>query len=153
DRKAVEQSCRENNFDFTWKSKGRLMLVNTQPAMMTHPVTGEKVWFNHSQVFHLSAAPAEYRRIARRQPDFRYKFLSVFSKLVVFLKRNLIKDEDQALHCTYADGSRIEDADLDHVRDAIWKNMVFFKWEKGDVTAIDNFSIGHGRMPYKGPRT
>lgn len=152
DRAAVEKACRENNFNCTWKPNGRLALISDHQAMKIHPTTGETVWFNHSQVFHLSAAPAEYRRIARRQSDFRYKFLAVFSQAAVFLKKRLIKDEDQALHCTHTDGTQISDADMEHLRDVIWKNMVFFKWEKGDVTAIDNFSVGHGRMPYRGPR-
>ena len=153
DQKAVEESCRENKFDYKWKPNGILQLTNEQPGTKNHPLTGEPVWFNHSQVFHLSSAPAEYRRIMKRHTDVRYRFLYLFSKMAVFLKRNLTRVEDQALHCTFADGSPIPDSDLDHVRDVIWKNMVFFKWEKGDVVAIDNFSIAHGRMPYRGPRT
>jgi hypothetical protein len=153
DTKAVEESCRENRFDYKWKPDGILQLTNEQPGTINHPVTGEPVWFNHSQVFHLSSAPSEYRRIMKRHTDIRYRFLYLFSKMAVFLKRNLTRTEDQALHCTFADGSPISDKDLEHVRDVIWKNMVFFKWEKGDVVAIDNFSIAHGRMPYRGPRT
>ena len=56
------------------------------------------------------------------------------------------------MHCTHADGSPIADADMDAVRDAIWKNMVFFKWRKGDVLVIDNDAVSHGRMPFRGPR-
>ena len=44
------------------------------------------------------------------------------------------------------------DADMDHVRDAVWKNMVFIPWQKGDVLAIDSFAVSHGRMPCQGPR-
>jgi hypothetical protein len=47
---------------------------------------------------------------------------------------------------------RDPDADIEHVRDVIWDNMVVFPWKPGDVVAIDNFSVSHGRLPYKGPR-
>jgi hypothetical protein len=153
DRKAIEEACRENAFDFKWKPNNILQLTSEQPATIKHPVTGEPVWFNHSQVFHLSTAPAEFRRIAKRQSSLRFWFLYMFSKAAVFFKRSFTSTEDQALHCTHADGTQISDSDLEHVRDVIWKNMTIYKWERGDVVAIDNFSIAHGRMPYKGPRT
>jgi alpha-ketoglutarate-dependent taurine dioxygenase len=41
---------------------------------------------------------------------------------------------------------------MELVRDAIWDNMVFIRWRAGDVVAIDNFAVAHGRMPYEGPR-
>lgn len=33
------------------------------------------------------------------------------------------------------------------VRRAIHKNMVYSRWEKGDILCIDNFSTSHGRQP------
>jgi hypothetical protein len=153
DRKLVEQSCRENAFDFKWKENGILELVNDQPATIEHPVTGEPVWYNHSQVFHLSTAPAEYKRLARRQSGMRNWSLYLFSLAMVSIKNILVRPEDQAMHCTFADGSPIPDRDMEHVRDVIWNNMVIYKWELGDVLAADNRSIAHGRMPYHGPRT
>lgn len=56
------------------------------------------------------------------------------------------------MHCTFGDGEEIPDRDMDAVRDAIWANMVFFPWRRGDVLMIDNARIAHGRMPYRGPR-
>ncbi len=31
-------------------------------------------------------------------------------------------------------------------------DRVFIASQKGDVVAIDNFAVSHGRMPYQGPR-
>ncbi len=152
DRAAVARSCEANGFDLTWKPDGGLRLVNVQPAAKKHPVTGEPVWFNHTQVFHLSAVPDEYRRIADRQGQLRYVALAGVARAAVRLRRRAVPDEDQAMHCTHGDGTPIADGDMDAVRDAIWQNMVFFKWRKGDVLIIDNDSVAHGRMPYTGPR-
>jgi hypothetical protein len=41
---------------------------------------------------------------------------------------------------------------MEHVRDVIWNNMVITPWRRGDVVAIDNHSVAHGRLPYRGPR-
>jgi pimeloyl-ACP methyl ester carboxylesterase len=153
DRAVVEQKCRENGLEAEWGAGGKLRLVNTQPALKAHPVTGEAVWFNHSQVFHLSAVPAEYRRIAKRMGPLPYAGLAAVAAAAVRLKSRTQGPGDQAMHCTYGDGTPIPDEDMDKVRDAIWSNLVFFKWRKGDVLMIDNDAVAHGRMPYRGPRT
>lgn len=151
DRAEVERVCAEQHFECTWKPGNRLALTNSQPAVRSHPETGEPVWFNHSQVFHLSAAPGELRRIARLQRPLRNGALTLLSSLIVAAKKRG-PVEDQAMHCTYGDGTPIADEDMEAVRDAIWKNMVRFRWQVGDVVAIDNFAVSHGRMPYAGPR-
>ncbi|APR84543.1 Hypothetical protein A7982_09892 [Minicystis rosea] len=153
DRAVVEEKCRENGLTAEWSSNGRLKLTNVQPAVKAHPVTGEAVWFNHSQVFHTSAVPAEYRRIAERMGPVPYAALSLVAEAAVQLKVRTQGVEEQAMHCTYGDGTPISDSDMDAVREAIWTNMVFFKWRKGDVLVIDNDAVAHGRMPYNGPRT
>ena len=156
DHEVVARACRDNGFEHTFSDAGgggeRLRLINRQPATRKHPVTGETVWFNHTQVFHLSAVPAEYRRIAARQGQLRYRLLAGVARAMVLAKRRLTATDDQAMHCTYGDGSPISDGDMDAVRDAIWGNMVFVPWQRGDVVAIDNFAVSHGRMPYSGPR-
>ena len=57
--------------------------------------------------------------------------------------------EDLSMHTFYGDGSEIPEEDIEHVRDLIWKNLQVNAWQKGDVLAIDNASVSHGRLPYK----
>jgi alpha-ketoglutarate-dependent taurine dioxygenase len=152
DRTVVEQKCKAQDFESTWTPDGGLRLVSSHRAVRPHPVTGVPVWFNHSQVFHLSSAAAELGRAARRQGSLRLAALAAFARAAVFVKRRRTRTEDQALECTYGDGTPIEDRDMDRVRDAIWRHMVFFRWQAGDVLAIDNAAVAHGRMPYRGPR-
>ncbi len=152
DRHLVEKACAEQGFSYAWRPAGRLRLTHVQPAVRRHPQTGEMVWFNHSQVFHLSAAPGKYRRIAARRGLTRDSLLAIVAAAAVFFKRRLTPAEDQAMHCTYGDGSPIPDRDMEQVRDAIWRNLVVFRWQAGDVMMIDNQAVSHGRMPYRGPR-
>ena len=152
DRAVVEEKCRENGFEYHWREPDRLQLINAQPALRAHPETGEAVWFNHAQVFHLGAAPGEYRRIARRLGP-RWLGLWALSTAMVAAKRAFVRPDDQAMDSTYGDGSPISDAEMEAVRDAIWKNLVAFPWQKGDLLAIDNRAVSHGRLPYRGPRS
>ena len=151
DRAVVERKCRDEGMTATWLPGGRLRLVSEQPALRAHPETGEAVWHNHVQVFHVGTGAAEYRRIHRERRDWRSFALWQLARGLGALERRKASDE-RALHCTYADGREIPDADLEHLRDVIWRHLVRFRWRAGDVVAIDNFAVSHGRMPYRGPR-
>lgn len=152
DKAAVEAKCREEGFEVQWTANDGLRLTSSQPVYRDHPRTGERVWHNHTQVFHLSAAPGEYRRIAALRPTLRHRALAWFARAMVGVQRTLRGSDEQAMHCTYADGGEIPDADMEHLRDVIWRHLVITPWRRGDVLAIDNHSVAHGRLPYSGPR-
>lgn len=151
DRAAVEAKCRAEGFDPIWTGSGGLRLVSTQPIVRRHPVTGEPAWHNHSTTFHISQAAGEYARIYQLRPTLKHFALLQLSRALEALQRRKPADE-RAMHCTWADGTEIPDADMEAVRDAVWKHLVVVPWKRGDVVAIDNFAVSHGRLPYAGPR-
>lgn len=151
DPAAIEATCRAHEMEPTWLPDGRLRIVSTQPATRPHPETGEPAWYNHAHVFHGSAGPQEYRRIAGRLGAWPWRGWQAVARAVRWWEgRGSL--EDAAMHVTFGDGGAIPDADFEAIRDALWKHMVFPRWERGDVVAIDNASVSHGRMPYRGPR-
>lgn len=151
DRARAEEICREHGLVPSWGAQGRLQLVNVQKASRAHPVTGETVWFNHAQVFHTSSAAGEYKRIARRQGP-KFALLSGVARAMQLAQAPFVPPGERAMDCTWGDGAPIPDSDMEAVRDAIWKNLIAFRWQRGDVVAIDNFAVSHGRMPYQGKR-
>lgn len=151
DHAVVEEKCREQGFEPTWLEADRLRLVSTQPVYRDHPVTGERVWHNHMTTFHLSMAAAEFERIAAFRPSDRHRGLLGFARELEASLRQKASD-DQAMHTTYLDGSEIPAADIEAVRDAVWAHLVVEPWQRGDVVAIDNHSVSHGRLPYEGQR-
>jgi alpha-ketoglutarate-dependent taurine dioxygenase len=69
DRREVEARCRREGFDPVWTKGDGLRIVSWQPAIRTHPVTGERVWHNHSTTFHpTQAAPAALPPAATTAP-------------------------------------------------------------------------------------
>jgi alpha-ketoglutarate-dependent taurine dioxygenase len=150
DKDAVTARARAEGFEPSWHGD-RLTLTSEHDAVRTHPDTGEPVWFNHAQVFHLSTGSAELGRIFRHRPSLRVLGFWALAAVLSARKRTLPASE-QALHCTHRDGREIARRDLDHVRDVIWQNLVVYPWQAGDVVAIDNSAVGHGRLPYRGPR-
>lgn len=152
DREEIERICGENEFSVQWLEGDRLRLIHFQEATRAHPVDGRPVWFNHSQVFHPSQAKGEYRRIAERYDRLRMRGLALVASTLSAMERAFHGEDGIAMNCTYGDGSPITFAEMEAVRDAIWKNMRIVPWERGDILLIDNFRVAHGRMPYRGPR-
>lgn len=152
ERAVVEATAAQEGTRCEWRPDGGLRLLREQPAAQPHPVTGEMAWFNHAQVFHADAARYEYRHIIRRQPSLRTLGVAALLEVLTTAKHLLRKPEDFATHCTYADGREIPAADIRHLLGVFWQNMVFPKWQPDDVLVIDNFSVSHGRMPFRGPR-
>lgn len=153
DRQQVEATCAREGFVATWGSDERLTLTSRQPAMRPHPDTGEQAWLNHSQVFHLVAAAEELRRIARWRPSPRALATWLYAETMAWRRGNPdLAHTDAPMHCTWGDGSPIARADLAHVLDVIWRHLVVIPWQTGDMVAVDNRIVSHGRLPYRGPR-
>jgi hypothetical protein len=62
------------------------------------------------------------------------------------------KEDELPRNAFYGDGSTIESAVLDEIRDIYNRTAISFPWQKGDILMLDNFLVSHGREPYAGPR-
>jgi len=152
DKSVVEKKCAEHDIVCEWKANDGLRMINKSDAVKTHPKTGEKVWFNHTQVFHVSAAAIEYHKIHNRQKRWETFKTCMLLEALTWYKKLTKNPNEQSMHVTFGDDSAIPDDYVEHIEDVIWKNMVIQPWKKGDVICIDNFSTSHGRLPYAGPR-
>ncbi|QDV53111.1 peptide synthase [Gimesia fumaroli] len=130
DQDQVESYLKENDIEFEWTDDGNLRTWSIRPATIPHPVTGEMLWFNQADLWHIT-------NVNERN---RAQMLQRFG------------EENLPTHAYFGDGSPITDEDLEAVRNTLWENAVIFPWQQGDVLALDNFSVAHGRMPYEGPR-
>lgn len=144
DKSHVEQYCEHEQIRWKWKPDGTLQLINERPAVVVHPVTGQKIWFNSAHNFHDSWS-WEFRHVGLRG-------LSLISALAERFRRRRRSPEDFPIHCQYGDGGEIAGEDMSHIRQVLWNNAVLFPWEKGDVLLLDNLRVAHGRMPFKGER-
>ena len=52
----------------------------------------------------------------------------------------------------FGDGEVIESDVMDEIREAFERETVMFPWQRGDLLALDNMLVAHGRTPYEGPR-
>ena len=126
----VENYCRGAGIEFEWLSEDRLRTRQICQAVAKHPRTGEMVWFNQAQLFHVS----------RLQADVCEALLSIF-------------DEDELpRNVFYGDGTPIEASDLDRICEVYEQQKIVFRWHEGDVLLLDNMLAAHGRNPFTGER-
>ncbi|MFQ5482878.1 MAG: TauD/TfdA family dioxygenase, partial [Nitrospinaceae bacterium] len=130
DRRKVEAYLQENGYEYEWKPSGGLRTSVVCDAVKVHPVTGEEVWINQAEVWHLRHQDSKMQKV-------------LFS---TFDKSNL------PLNVYFGDGSPIPESDLDHIREVLEAEKVLFDWVEGDVLVCDNYLTAHGREPYEGPR-
>ena len=152
DKAEVEDELRKSKLDFTWSKNDSLRIINKEAAVEPHPVTGEKIWFNHAQVFHWSMIPDELYRVYKRVGSLRYLVLSWLTWFLKIILLSVLGPMKVGFHTTFGDGTEIPEWYLNHLRDVMWKNMVFNRWKKGDILMIDNFRVSHGRQPFTGKR-
>ena len=90
--------------------------------------------------------PDEYYRIYKRTGWIRYYLLSWVAWLAKLILLYFLGPMNVGFHTKFGDGSEIPERYQRHLRDILWKNMVFNRWELGDLVMIDNFRISHGRQ-------
>jgi hypothetical protein len=130
DRSVVEAYCASVGIGVEWKSGDRLRTRQTGPALMRHPNTGERVWFNHGTFFHELTLPPVVRDHLR----------------------SALAPEDLPQNTFYGDGSPIEPDFIAHLQTIYQDVMVQFPWQKGDVLMLDNMLALHARRPFTGQR-
>jgi alpha-ketoglutarate-dependent taurine dioxygenase len=130
DKRVVAEHCLQNDILAEWKGEDRLRLSAIRPAIAKHPHTGEMTWFNHAAFFHVTTL----------EKSVREALLEEF------------QEEDLPSNTCYGDGSTIEPAVLEELREAYRQETICFPWQQGDILMLDNMLVAHGRAPYGGTR-
>src|SRR5882757_10334120 len=128
-KSAVAEYCRAHDIDFSWTDDG---LTTRQVCQGTtrHPESGEELWFNQAQLFHVSSLGLE-----------------MMSQMIdTFGERGLPRN------AYFGDGGAIPNKVIAHVSDAFEQEKVIFNWRKNDILILDNMRVAHGRKPFTGSR-
>ena len=129
-RAEVERYCARAGIECEWRGSAGLRTRQVCPAVVTHPETGQEVWFNQAHLFHVSGLQREVRD-------------ALLSMTAV---------EDLPRNAYYGDGSPIEDAVIAEINAAYAEEACSFPWEAGDLLIVDNLLRAHGRRPFRGRR-
>lgn len=135
DQAEVEQLCTENHIEFRWNRPfGALQTSMHLPAVVDHPVTGEKIWFNQAHIYNPTRS-----------------MLSLPVYLAYSLAKRLLAPK-RFTFASFGDDTMIPTSVSERIHAEFDRLTVKFPWQKSDLILIDNFSTSHGRMPFRGPR-
>ncbi|BAZ43877.1 taurine catabolism dioxygenase TauD/TfdA [Chondrocystis sp. NIES-4102] len=129
-KQVVEDYCDQVGIDWQWLNENHLRTRQVCPAITTHPITKEVVWFNQAHLFHVSMLPNNLRE-------------SLLSLLPL---------DDLPRNSFYGDGTVIEDGVIEEINNIYLQEMFTFPWQAGDILMLDNLLFAHGRNPFLGTR-
>jgi alpha-ketoglutarate-dependent taurine dioxygenase len=129
DAATVESYCREHDIQFEWTETG-LRTKQVSQAVIDHPVTGDRLWFNQAHLFHVSSLSEELQE-----------------NLV-----DLLGEENLPRNAYFGDGTPIDSAYLTTIREVYDRTKFSFQWENNDLLLLDNMLFTHGRQPFTGKR-
>src|SRR5437870_5501112 len=130
DRSAVESYCRANAITFEWQPDGALRTWQRRSAVMAHPLTGQRCWFNQIAFFN------EWTM----DPEVREYLVDVYG------------ENGLPFNTRFGNGDPIG-ADVVQLINQVYEaNTVREPWQSGDLMLVDNIRTAHGREPFQGSR-
>ena len=130
DRGAVESYCRANAIEFEWQGDGGLRTRQRRSAVVRHPVTGQRCWFN--QVAFLNERTID--------PEVREYLIEVFGA------------DGLPFTTRFGDGGPIGEDVVELLNEVYEAHTAREPWQPGDLLLVDNIRTAHSRDPFEGPR-
>ena len=130
DRGAVEGYCRANAIEFEWQPDGELRTRQRRSAVVQHPVTGGRCWFN--QVAFLN----EWTMA----PEVREYLVDVYGA------------DGLPFNTRFGNGDPIGEDVVELLNTVYDANTAREPWQSGDLMLVDNVRTAHSREPFEGPR-
>jgi hypothetical protein len=130
DRGVVEAYCRANAIEFEWQPDGALRTRQRRSAVVHHPVTGKRCWFN--QIAFLNEWTMS--------PEVHEYLVDVYGA------------DGLPFNTSFGNGDPIG-ADVVELLNQLYEaNTAREPWQAGDLMIVDNIRAAHSREPFEGPR-
>ncbi|MES4889429.1 TauD/TfdA family dioxygenase [Streptomyces sp. NPDC096012] len=130
DRAEIERYCRANAIDFTWQPDGSLRTEQRRSAVVRHPLTGRRCWFN--QIAFLNEWTLA--------PEIREYLVDEYGV------------DGLPFNTRYGDGSPIGEDVVQLLNTTYEAHTLREPWQAGDLLLVDNIRTAHSREPFTGER-
>jgi alpha-ketoglutarate-dependent taurine dioxygenase len=130
DRGAIESYCRANAIEFEWHPDGELRTRQRRSAVVRHPVTGRRCWFN--QIAFLN----EWTMA----PEVHEYLVDVYGA------------DGLPFNTRFGNGDPIGEDVVQLLNKVYEANTVREPWQAGDLMLVDNVRTAHSREAFEGPR-
>jgi alpha-ketoglutarate-dependent taurine dioxygenase len=130
DRGAVERYCRASAIGFEWQPDGGLRTRQRRSAVVRHPLTGQRCWFN--QIAFLNERTID--------PEVREYLVDVYGA------------DGLPFTTRFGNGDPVGEDVVQVLNETYEAHTMREPWQGGDLMLIDNVRTAHSREPYEGPR-
>jgi alpha-ketoglutarate-dependent taurine dioxygenase len=130
ERRAVESYCRANAIEFEWQPDGALRTRQRRSAVVRHPRTGQRCWFN--QIAFLNEWTID--------PELREYLVDVYG------------EDGLPFNTRFGNGDAIGTDVVQLINEVYEANTARERWQAGDLMLVDNIRTAHGRERFEGPR-
>ncbi|HEY9484293.1 MAG TPA: TauD/TfdA family dioxygenase [Micromonosporaceae bacterium] len=130
DPDAVAGYCRANAIDFEWRPDGGLRTWQRRSAVVRHPVTGQRCWFN--QIAFLNEWTIA--------PEIREYLVDVYG------------EDGLPFNTRFGNGDPITEDIVVLLNGVYDAHTAREPWQAGDLMLVDNIRTAHSREPFEGPR-
>jgi hypothetical protein len=130
DRASVEAYCRANAIDFDWRPDGSLRTCQRRSAIVTHPRSGVRCWFN--QIAFLNERTID--------PEIREYLVEMFG------------EDGLPFTTRFGNGEPIGEEVVELLNETYDAHTLREPWQDGDLLVVDNVRMAHSREPFDGPR-
>ncbi|CAM5597841.1 TauD/TfdA family dioxygenase [Streptomyces aurantiogriseus] len=130
DRGAVERYCRANAIEFDWQPDGTLRTRQRRSAVLRHPVTGRRCWFN--QIAFLNEWTLA--------PEVREYLIEVYGA------------DGLPFNTRFGGGDPIGEDVVQLLNKVYETHTAREPWQAGDLMLVDNIRTAHSREPFQGSR-
>jgi alpha-ketoglutarate-dependent taurine dioxygenase len=130
DRSAVEDYCRASGIEFEWQPDGGLRTRQRRSAVVRHPVTGQRCWFNQVAFLNEWTLAAEVREF----------LVDVYG------------EDGLPFNTRFGNGDPIGEDVVQLLNEVYEANTARDPWQAGDLMLVDNIRTAHSREAYEGPR-
>ena len=130
DRRVVESYCRANAIQFEWQPDGTLRTWQRRSAVVRHPLTGQRCWFN--QIAFLNEWTMD--------PEIHEYLVDMYG------------EDGLPFNTRFGNGDPIG-ADIVQLVDEVYEaHTAREPWQAGDLMLVDNIRSAHARESFEGPR-
>src|SRR6266478_3346970 len=130
DRRAVESYCRANAIEFEWQRDGALRTWQRRSAVVHHPLTGQRCWFN--QIAFLNEWTID--------PEVREYLVDLYG------------EDGLPFNTRFGNGNLIGAEVVGMINEVYEANSAREQWQAGDLMLVDNVRTAHGRERFEGAR-
>jgi len=130
DRRAVESYCRANAIKFEWRPDGALRTWQRRSAVVHHPLTGQRCWFNQ----------AAFLNEWTMDPEVREYLVDIYG------------EDGLPFTTRFGDGDAIGADVVQAINEAYEAKTAREPWQGGDLMLVDNVRTAHARERFEGQR-